>query len=292
MKIRRILASLCARGVLGWLPDKQYLQLYYYGMFGKWIDFDNPKTFNEKLQWLKLYDRKEAYTKMVDKYLAKEYVAQIIGKEHIIPTLAVWDSVDNVRIDELPDQFVLKTTHDSGGIVICKDKTNFDLLAAKKRLRSAMKADFYRVVREWPYKNVEPRIIAEEYMKDLGSDELIDYKVHCFNGRPRFILVCKDRFSENGMTEDFFDTEWNHLEVKRPTHQNSELELEKPELLDEMLQYAKALSENIPFIRVDFYLINSFVYFGELTFFPASGFDSFVPESFDKEIGEYLVLPY
>lgn len=287
----RALASMCARGILGWLPDKQYLQLYYFGLFGKWIDFKNPETFNEKLQWLKLYDRKEIYTTMVDKNAVKDYVAGIIGNEFIIPTLGVWDRFDDIDFDKLPSQFVLKTTHDSGGVCICKDKSTFDYSTARNKLNASLKHDFYRIGREWPYKNVRHQIIAEEYIDAENQHGLDDYKVHCFNGEPKVILVCKDRFSEIGLTEDFFTPGWRHLNVKRPEHNNAEEEPEyKPEV-EEMLRLARKLSKNIPFLRTDFYTIDNKIYFGELTFFPASGFEHFEPESFDYEMGNWIALP-
>ncbi len=258
--------------------------------FGKKLNLKKPATFNEKLQWLKLHDRKDIYTKMVDKIEAKEYVGGIIGREHIIRTLGVWNSFDEIDFEKLPEQFVLKCTHDSGDIVICRDKSNFDFNSAKQKLTKGLRTNFYFVGREWPYKNVKPRIIAEEYMSELSTD-LSDYKIHCFNGIPLFILVCKDRFSSQGMSEDFFDAEWNHIQVKRPNHHLSKLAIDRPTQLNTMLEYATLLSKDIPFLRVDFYIIKEKVYFGELTFYPASGFARFDPEEYDELFGEYLKLP-
>lgn len=273
------------------MPDDEYLKHIFRARLGYELNLDTPMTFNEKLQWLKLYDRKSVYTTMVDKYAVKDYVANIIGQQFIIPTLGVWNNAEDIDFENLPDQFVLKCTHDSQGIVICKDKELLDIEVAKQKLNRCLKRDFYKKSREWPYKNVPHQIIAEEYLEDSKSHELSDYKVHLFNGSPRFILVCKNRFSGNGMTEDFFDVEWNHLDIRREQHGNSTIPIEKPGEMDEILELAKKLSQDIPFVRSDFYIVNGKVYFGEMTFFPASGFSPFVPSEWDLTFGNWLTLP-
>ena len=272
-------------------PDETYLKIKYRSAFGEKLDLKNPETFNEKLQWLKLYDRKPIYSTMVDKYEVKKYVASIIGEEYIIPTLGVWNRFEDINFDDLPNQFVLKCTHDSGGVVICKDKSILDIDAARKKINKSLRTNYYLRSKEWPYKNVRPRIIAEQYMEDTLEQELSDYKIHSFNGVPKVILVCKDRFSDLGLTEDFFDQNWTHLEVCRKKHPNSSEEIKRPKELDKMLGLAETLSRDVPFLRSDFYTIDDKVYFGELTFFPASGFEGFKPEKFDKELGDWLVLP-
>lgn len=427
-------------------PDAQYLKRKFKVSLGYPLDLENPQTFNEKLQWLKLNDRKSIYSTMVDKYSVKDYVASIIGEDYIIPTLGVWDKFDDIDFDALPNQFVLKCTHDSGGLVICKDKNKLDKNAARKKLNRSLKTNYYCRFREWPYKNVKPRIIAEKYMEDHstselrdykffcfggmakcykvdfdrfvehranyfsadgelmrigeeicppdfnkeipvpenlekmkefaeklsaaqpflradfydvdghvyfgeltfypasgfgkfifdGNDELLgswiklpekskvggyyliykdmlcvlntrainlekdrsnsshglaDYKIHSFNGVPKVILVCRDRFSDLGLTEDFFDQNWTHLDVQREIHPNSDTVIEKPRELDKMLELAEKLSKDVPFLRSDFYTIDGKVYFGELTFYPASGFEGFQPASFDRKLGDWLVLP-
>ena len=273
------------------MPDEAYLRRYFRAAMGKELDLEHPQTFNEKCQWLKLHDRKPEYTKMADKIEAKKYVASILGEEYIIPTLGVWDSPDEIDFDALPEQFVLKCNHNSGlGMCICKDKSVLNIKNVKKGLKRGLKQDYYLTGREWPYKNVPRKIIAEQFMK---SDEsgLTDYKVHCFNGEPKLILVCKDRFSKTGLTEDFFSERWEHLDIRRPTHPNASNKTAEPEELSEMLTLARKLSENIPFLRVDFYIIEHKVYFSELTFYPASGFEKFVPEEWDSILGSYLQLP-
>lgn len=279
-----------SKGCYKSMPDDEYLKRQFKAFHGKKLDLENPETFNEKLQWLKLYDRRPEYTLMVDKYEVKGYVSQKIGQQYVIPLIGVWEDVDDIDFDTLPQQFVLKCTHDSHGLVICKNKDELNINKAKKDLRSALKNDYYYRFREWPYKNVKPRIIAEKYMSNEGHD-LIDYKVHCFNGVPKIILVCDGRFSEGGLTEDFYDTSWEHLPVSRPLHPNAKHTTEKPKQLEKMLELSAIMSSDIPFLRVDFYIIHGELFFGELTFFPASGFQSFDPSDFDNELGSWITLP-
>lgn len=272
--------------------DKRFLKMKFRLEMGYKLDLDNPKTFNEKLQWLKLYNRKPEYTTMVDKYAVKDYVANIIGKEHIIPTLGVWDSVDEIDWDVLPNQFVLKTTHGGGGggIVICKDKATFDKKEAKKTLQKSLDSDIYWNYREWPYKDVPKRIIAEQFMSNNGKD-LEDYKIHCFNGEPKFILVCSNRYGNGAMIDDFYTPEWELMDVRRPGHPKSEKASKVPEQLNQMLELSRILSKNIPFLRTDFYIIDNKIFFGELTFFPASGMSKFEPQEWDNRFGNWLKLP-
>ena len=271
--------------------DKLYLKILFRVQMGYWLDFKNPITFNEKLQWLKLYNRKPEYTSMVDKYAVKNYVASKIGSQYIIPTLGVWSTVEEIEWDKLPNQFVLKTTHGGGGcgVVICKDKASFDFDTAKKKLKRSLESDIYRMYREWPYKGVKKRIIAEKYMTD-GEKELEDYKVHNFNGVPKVILVCRDRFKESSMIDDFYSDRWELLDIRRPGHPNSSDSIDCPEKLTEMLELSRKLSQDIPFLRTDFYTVDNRIYFGELTFFPAAGMTPYEPEIWDKTFGSWLKL--
>lgn len=284
------MASILRRLSSCFANDEFYLKLMYLFELHKWPDLRCPKTFNEKLQWLKLHDRKPEYTTMVDKYAVKDYVAKIIGEEHIIPTLGVWDSFDDIDFDNLPDRFVLKTTHGGGGmaVVICKDKVSFDKARARSILEKSLHSDIYRNYREWPYKNVPKRIIAEKYMQADNESGLDDYKIHNFNGTPKVILVCRDRFGGKAMAESFFTDKWEHLDIIRPGHPNPDIE--KPDNLQELLRLAETLSKDIPFARTDFYTINGKAYFGEITFYPASGLSPFCPENYDKIFGDWLKL--
>ena len=274
------------------LSDYEYLKLMFKAYMGKELDFNNPKTLNEKIQWLKLYNRKPEYTLMVDKYRVKEYVANKIGNEYIIPTLGVWEKFDEIDFKKLPNKFVLKTTHDSGGVVICRDIQNFDQKKAKHKLENSLNNNFYLINREWPYKDVKPRIIAEAYMEDkTNSDELTDYKFFCFNGEVKLMFIATDRQNREEDTKfDFYDECFNHLPFIQG-HPNSKRELHKPVNFDKMKKLASILSEGIPFIRVDLYEINNKIYFGELTFYHFSGFEPIVPEKWDYKIGEWIKLP-
>lgn len=270
------------------LTDAAYLKICYQLSMGKKLDLENPRTYNEKLQWLKLYDRKPEYTRMVDKYEAKRYVAEKIGAEYIIPTLGVWDRFDDIDFDSLPDQFVLKCTHDSGGLVIVKEKAALDKAAAKEKIEKSLKQNYYYSGREWPYKDVKPRILAEAYLEDEDREDLSDYKVMCFGGEPKMIQLHRGRFGVH--TQDFYDAGWKKLAILRGAPNSGEV-APKPDFLEEMLELSRKLSSNTPQLRVDWYFTNGRLYFGELTFFPASGMKGFQPESWDETLGEWITLP-
>ena len=271
------------------MPDKMYLQCQWRDEMGYELDVEHPKTFCEKLQWLKLYNRKPEYTQMVDKATAKECVASIIGEEYIIPTLGVYNKFDEIDFDNLPNQFVLKSTHDSGGVYICKDKDKIDLKKARSQTEGRFNINVYKDFKEWPYKGVKPRIIAEEYMSNNGED-LADYKFFCFNGYPEYCQVIKDRQSK--MTIDFFDGQWVHQDFHEPKiYPFSDTEIKKPATYDTMLELASRLCKGYPFIRVDFYEVDGKVYFGELTFFPTAGMGGFDPMEWDYKLGEMIKLP-
>lgn len=273
------------------ISDSEYVSRKFAAALGYRLSLEHPVTFNEKLQWLKLYDHKPEYTVMVDKYKVRDYISEKIGEQYLIPLLGVWNYPDEIDFSILPNQFVLKCNHNSGlGMYICKDKSKMNIKKVKNGLKCGLRQDYYLSGREWPYKNVVRKIIAEQFMKS-DSDGLTDYKIHCFNGEPKLILVCKDRFARTGLTEDFFTPQWEHLDIRRPTHPNALDKIAKPEELSEMLALAEKLSENIPFLRVDFYIVEHKVYFSELTFFPASGFKKFVPEKWDEVLGSWLELP-
>lgn len=279
-----------ATGIGRLIPDKTYLNIRFKKVFGRSVNWKDPKSYSEKLQWLKVYDRKPIYTTMVDKYEAKQYVAKKIGDEYIIPTLGVWDKVSDINFDALPDQFVLKCTHDSGGLVICPDKSKLDIDEAKKKLAHSLKQNFFWSGREWPYKNVKPRIIAEKYMVDESGYELKDYKFFCFDGEPKALFIASDRQVEGEETKfDFFDMEFNHLPFTNG-HPNATHPVKRPDSFEKMKELAATLSEDIPQLRVDFYDIKGQIYFGELTFFHHSGLETFDPEEWDYKFGEWIKL--
>lgn len=277
--------------VLKILPDSQYLRLKYFIRTKKFLHLKNPKTFNEKLQWLKLNNRKDIYTTMVDKYGVREYVTQKIGEGYLIPLLGVWDSFDEIDFEKLPNKFVLKCTHDSGGLVFCNDKSNFDIDAARKKIIPTLSKNYFWYSREWPYKNVKPRIIAEEFIEEKfvpESESLVVYKVFCFNGEPKILQVIQN---DKKPTEviDYYDTNWTLLDM-RQNYPNSGRKLEKSELFDKMLELSKKLSENIPFVRVDWYIPDGKLLFSEHTFFSDGGFAKFEPEKWDEILGSYIQL--
>lgn len=271
--------------------DEDYLRHIFKSRFGYELNLENPKTFNEKLQWLKLYDRKPIYTTMVDKYEVKKYVADIIGEEYIIPTLGIWNSFDEINFADLPNQFVLKCTHDSGGLIICRNKEAFNLKAAKKIINNCLQRNFYYTGREWPYKNVKPRIIAEQYMEDDATHELRDYKFFTFNGVAKALFIATERQTSSEETKfDFFDMDFKHLPFTNG-HPNAGIMPAKPDTFEEMRTLAEKLSNGIPHVRVDFYEVNGKAYFGELTFTHWSGFTPFEPPEWDKIFGDWIELP-
>lgn len=279
------------RGFYRNLSDEKLIRKLYRAYFGREINLSDPKTFNEKIQWLKLYDRKPLYTQMVDKYEAKKYVADRIGEEYIIPTLGVWDHFDEIDFDSLPRQFVLKCTHDSGGLVIVRDKEKSDRDAAKKKIEKSLRNNYFYHGREWPYKDVKPRVLAEAYMQDGKNHDLRDYKFYCFDGVPRFLYISEGMENHATAKISFVTTDWQPAPYERSDYRPFDALPEKPEKFDDMLKLAAVLSEGFPFLRVDLYQINGKIYFSELTFSPCAGFLPFKEEKSDLEIGEMLRLP-
>lgn len=273
------------------MPDEAYLRRYFRAAMGKELDLEHPQTFNEKLQWLKLHDRKPEYTKMVDKIEAKKYVASILGEEYIIPTLGVWDSPDEIDFDALPEQFVLKCNHNSGlGMCICRDKSALDIPKVRREMRKGLRENYYLHGREWVYKDVKPRILAEQYLVDESGMELKDYKFYCFNGEMRLVMVNSDRNSGKPTKADYFDQSFKHLDFVWG-YPHAEIHPSTPNKLNQMIIAAEKLSKGLPHIRVDLYECNNQIYFGELTFFDASGFDKIEPESWDYTLGSWINLP-
>jgi len=287
--IRRVIARLAREGVFNFLSDKAFLKLLFWARMGKKLNLENPQTFNEKLQWLKLYNRKPEYTKMVDKYEVRKYISEKIGEEYLIPLLGVWDSFDEIDFDSLPEQFVLKCTHDSGGLIICKDKSKLDLVAAKKKITKCLKRNFYKYNREWVYKNVKPRIIAEKFMVDsIQKNGLADYKVLCFGGEAKLIEFHLDRYSKRH-TQDIYDTNWNKTAISQNGYVSDRV-IDKPSQIDRIIELSQILAKGICHVRVDWYIIEGKVYFGEITFFDGSGFSAFDDEKDDLYIGSLIDL--
>lgn len=284
LSLKKLKMHLAKKNIIK-VSDEEYLKYQYKEVLGKELNLDNPVTFNEKLQWLKINDRKKIYTKMADKYEAKEYAANIIGNEYIIPTIGVYDNFDEIQFEELPNQFVMKCTHDSGGIVICKNKNEFDKKKVKKKIEKLLKSNYYYLAREWPYKDIKPKIIIEEYIQDEDVNDLIDYKFYCFNGKAKVIVVCSNRKQE--LKESYFDSGWNKIDVLEGGHLRDE-NIEKPQNFDKMKEIAEKLSEGLLQVRIDLYSVKNKIYFGEFTFFSSCGYEKFEPENFDEELGKYI----
>lgn len=273
-----------------YIPDKVFLYLKYYFRMGKWLHLKNPRTFNEKIQWLKLYGRRPIDTILSDKYAVKDYISKTIGPEYVIPLLGVWDSFDDIDINKLPNQFVLKCTNDSGGIVVCKDKSKFNAEEARRILSRSLKIDYYVYSREKAYRNIPKRIIAEEYKEDSQTKELRDYKFFCFNGHVKYFKIDFGRFtnhhanyySPSGELLDLIETSY-------PPDPNADVKI--PSNLGKMVELAEKLSKGIPFVRVDFYNVSGHIYFGEFTFSPAGGMTPYEPEEWDYKLGSWINLP-
>lgn len=293
INLSKLIIKICTiLKIKNYIPDKIYLFLMYYILVKKRLNINNPKTFNEKLQWLKLNDRKNIYTKMVDKCEAKKYVADLIGNEYIIPTIGVYNNFNEINFNNLPNQFVIKCTHDSGSTIVCKDKTKFDIKNAKKKISKALKYNYYYSVREWPYKNIKPKIIIESFMDDGVNSQLVDYKLQCFWGKVDNILVCVDRDKETGVKYHYFDTNWKYLKYcPYPGINEKNINILKPKQLDKMIKIAERLSAGIPEVRIDLYIIHGKIYFGEYTFFTNGGFDTTITSDADIILGEKLKLP-
>ena len=287
---RHIIFSMGMHGGFKFLSDESYLKLMYWSQFKRRLNLDHPLTFNEKIQWLKLHNTNPLLSTLVDKYEVKEYVSKMIGEEYIIPTIGVWDSFDDIDFSMLPSQFVLKCTHDSGGLVICKDKESLDLSAAKAKIDRAKRNNYFWLGRETPYKKVIPRIIAEPYLEDHRDKELRDYKFFTFNGVVRSLFVASDRTNPNEETKfDFFDRDYNHLPIING-HPNARIIPHKPNNFERMIELAETLGKGFPHVRVDFYEVDGKVYFGELTFSHFSGFIPFEPEEWDFKFGSWLEI--
>lgn len=278
-------------GLYNNMDDKKFIEKMFKATMDYPLNLENPKSFNEKLQWLKLYDRNPLYTKLVDKYKVREYISEKIGEDYLIPLLGVWDDPEEIDFDSLPNKFVLKCNHNSGlGMCICTDKSKIDIKKVKNELKSGLAQNYYLNGREWPYKNVSRKIICEKYMTDETGKNLRDYKFYCFDGKPKIVGIYQDRNSDKETTGDFFDMnfEWVDLRFGMPNALNKP---QKPQKFQEMIKIAEILSEGMPEVRVDLYISNNKIYFGELTFFDGGGFDKIEPLEWDYKLGSWIKLP-
>ncbi len=271
------------------LPDKIYLKIKYKLVIGKKLNLQHPITFNEKIQWLKLYDRNPIYTKLVDKYEVRKYIEDVIGEEYLIPMIGFYDSFREIDFNALPNQFVIKPNHTSGNVFICKDKSKINLNKLKKEVNRWLKRRYFWIHREWPYKNVKPKLVCEKYMVDESNVELKDYKIHCFDGVPKMIQVDFGRFSNH--RRNLYDIEWNYIDASILYPQDPNTEIKKPTNLGKMIEISSILSKSFPYVRVDLYVIESNIYFGELTFHHGAGYEKFTPNDLGNKMGDWIKLP-
>lgn len=287
----RILTGLASRGLMNWLPNRPYLKLVFRHTVGYPLNLEKPTTFNEKMQWLKLNYQTKQQVILADKVAVRSFVEEKIGADHLIPSIGVYDRVEDIPWEKLPNRFVLKCNHASTANIVCTDKSKLDIGDAKRKLRRWMGQSWYWYGREWPYKHIKPRILAEEFIDDGHQTGLVDYKFFCFDGQPRALFVARDRQSQDEETKfDFYDLDWNWLPIING-HPNAKEPMERPAALEEMIRLSKVLSAGFPHVRVDWYCIKDKVLFGEMTFYHFSGFTPFVPSSWDKTFGEWLTLP-
>ncbi|MBR3802128.1 MAG: glycosyl transferase [Clostridia bacterium] len=268
-------------------PDKIYIKKVFELRAGKKLNLHNPQTFNEKCNWLKLYDRKPIYTIMADKYLARQYISERIGGSHLIPLVGVWDRTDDIDFESLPDKFVLKCNHDNG-VIICHDKTKLDFSATVTELNKKLQRNYYKKHREWPYKKIKRKIICEKLLENSNGTPLLEYNVFCFNGIPKFFKV-GSILSDGTLAKDFYDINWNYLDMKTGAYAGDIFP--KPLHYDDLLEIAKKLSAGTTHVRVDFYDCDNTLYNGELTFFSNGGHMNFSSEEWNYIWGQELELP-
>ena len=273
------------------MTDEEYLRKAFKIFNGRELNLENPQTYSEKIQWLKLYDRQPKYTVMQDKYAVREYVKEKIGEEYLIPLLGAWDKADDIDFDRLPKQFVLKCNHDCASVTICRDKGKFDKEKAREKLRKCLQRDYYLSGREWAYKNIKRKVIAEKYMEQKDGTDLTDYKFFCFSGKAKMLYVSSGQAHTQEYSVDFFNIDFEHLPIKRGEMASSQRKVTKPDGFEKLIPLVEKLAENIPFVRVDFYLIDGHPYFGEFAFYPSSGFSDFNPFEWEKKIGDWIKLP-
>jgi hypothetical protein len=289
----KIIKYFGSKGRFKFLPDRLYLKLIYRGTFGRKLDLENPKTFTEKIQWLKLYDRKPEYIRLVDKYRVRKYISETIGDKYLVPLIGIYHRFDEIDFDKLPDRFVLKCTHDSGSIVVCKDKKSFDKKAAEKKLKKCLKRNDYYVGREWPYKYVKPRIICEQLLDDGINEVPEDYKVYCFNGEPKYIFILHDRYNKNvPRSGTVYTADWELVPCVFDSHYRFNLtRQQKPECLEEILKLSRILCRGFAQVRIDFYIVKDRCYFGEITLSTSNGLTHITPQAYDELLGSMVKLP-
>ena len=275
-----VLAAIC--------PDKPYLSLRFKKLTGYKMDWANPQSFNQKLQWLKIYDHNPLYSVCADKVAVRDFVEERIGEQYLIPIHGVYDHAEDIDYTTLPNRFVLKCNHGAKYNIICKDKKKLDISATNQLLNKWLKDKYYRKLREYHYKAIKPQIICEQYMEDKETGRLNDYKVFMVAGEPQIIQVDLDRFDQH--RRNIYDSNWMLLDLEISFPRATDVTIPRPPVFDEMLECAKKLAEGFKEVRVDFYVINGKLYFGEMTFFSGAGFSKYKPREFEFEMGKKLIL--
>ena len=289
----RVITALGRRELLNWLSDRQYLEICYRAKFNRKLNLDSPESFNEKMQWLKLNDRKTLWTDLADKYVAKQIVGEWVGSQHIIPNIGVWHDANEIDFKSLPNQFVLKCNHDSGSVIVIRDKSIINEKEVKKSLNRSLKHTGFWYGREWPYKNIRPLIIAEKYMEDETENEgLTDYKFFCFNGKPKMLYVSVGLEDHSTARISFYDLDGKSMPFRRKDYDAIQGDLLLPHNYSDMLRIATQIAEKInnPFVRVDLYSIRKQVYFSEITFYPCNGVMPIEPIAWDRILGSWINL--
>lgn len=271
------------------LPDEIYLKIVYKIRTGKRLNLKNPITFNEKIQWLKLHNRNKSYSIMVDKYKVRKYIADKVGEKYLIPLLGVYNNANDINIDLLPDKFVIKCTHDSGSVILCQNKQAFTS-KVRKKINQALKRKYYYASREYPYKHVKPRIIVEKMMQNHENNGLIDFKFYCFHGEPKFLYVSGGLDNHTSARISFYNLDLTEAPFQRSDYKHFSKIPQIPVNYEKMIEIARILSKDIPFVRIDLYEIDGAIYFSEITFSPCGGMMPFEPEEYDTILGKYIDL--
>ncbi len=282
----KLVVPLDSNRMIDWMSDSTFARLSFRGEMGYRLDLNNPKTFNEKLQWLKVYDHKTEYISYVDKIKAKQIIGGIIGEQYIVPMYGAWIRGEDIPFEKLPDRFVLKCNHDQGSVILVKNKAELDIDTIHREINKKLKRNIYYGTREYPYKKIQPKVFAEKYLEE----DIIDYKFYCFNGMPRFLYCGKGLTTDHSLKIDFYDLEWKRMPFYRTDYPRLGA-IPRPTKLDEMIDIAKRLSKSIPFVRIDLFEVYEQVFFSEFTLCPASGFMPFFPKEYDQIVGEWLILP-
>ncbi|MDT2848674.1 ATP-grasp fold amidoligase family protein [Vagococcus carniphilus] len=289
-KLKKVIGLFLRTKLSRLLSDETFLKIQYKYVTGEKLNLDSPKSFNEKLQYLKIEQREPIFTEVADKFKVREYVSSTIGQEYLIPLYGVYDSFDEINFQDLPDEYVIKTNHNSGGYFLVPDSKKININAARSKLEPMLKKNYYYFTREWPYKNIKPKLICEKYLRENDDMELRDYRFFCFDGEVKFIAVDLSIVDKSKVRRNLYDKNWKLLDEEISYERDLTEKIPKPKNLSEMIDLAEKLSSNFKHVRVDLYNINNKIYFGELTMYHQSGYGDIRPQSFNKLMGSWIKL--